>query len=160
MLAQRDVLVWGLRQSARTPEEFAFEAAHGSRTQCAAMDSFGTRICLETKPVQLADEFTANRNTARVIKRQVQIFIISKALHEKGRAAVNEALSQFRMKRVGQFVLDRPSDRLPVGTVLCPVRPVRRICPGSYLRQPSTQGRDIAFSLIEAGDLPSEPVIR
>ena len=63
------------------------------------------------------------------------------------------------MQRIGQLVLDRARDALPMLRIGKPVRTVGRKGPGPDMRDPRRQRIDVAVDPIGLRDLAREPIV-
>src|SRR5262249_32811001 len=73
-------------------------------------------------------------------------------------AAVAKPLGQAFVQRVGQFVLNRARDALPMVRISKPIRAVGNESPGPDMRDPVGESVDVAVSPVGMGNLTSEPI--
>ena len=86
--------------------------------------------------------------------------VLAQPPHQHAGAAIDEALGQPLVQRVGQLVLDRARDALPVLGIGEPVRTVRRKGPGPDMRDAVRERVDVAVGAVGLRDLAGEPVGR
>ena len=85
------------------------------------------------------------------------------ALHapeQYGLPAIDEALGQRAMQRVGELVLDGARQLLPMGGIGQPARAMGNVGPGADMGDAGHQGIDVALGMIQARDLRCHPVGR
>ena len=86
--------------------------------------------------------------------------VLAQPPHQHAGAAVDKALGQTRVQRVGQPVLHTTGDALPVLGIGEPVRTVCRKGPGPDVGDPVRERIDIAVGAVRLRDLRGEPVRR
>ena len=86
--------------------------------------------------------------------------VLAQPPHQHAGAAVDEALGQTLVQRVGQPVLDAARDALPVLGIGEPVRAVCRKGPGPDVGDPVRERIDIAVGAVRLRNLRGEPVGR
>ena len=86
--------------------------------------------------------------------------VLSQPPHQHAGAAVDEALGQPLVQRIGQLVLDRAGDALPMLRIGKPVRAVGDESPGPDMRDAVGEGVDVAVGAVGLGNLAREPVGR
>ncbi len=86
--------------------------------------------------------------------------VLAHAPHQHAGAAIDEALGEPLVQRVGELVLDRTRDPLPMLGIGEPVQPVGRERPGPDMGDAIGQRIDVAFSVVGEVDLAGEPVDR
>jgi hypothetical protein len=74
--------------------------------------------------------------------------------------AIDEALGQPVVERVGELVLDGERPILPAGRIVEPAGPMRDVGPGADMGDPLDQRVDLAFGSIEPADLGGHPIPR
>ena len=77
--------------------------------------------------------------------------------HEKRRAAIDKALGDAVVQRVGQPVLDAAGALLPLGRALDPVAAMRDVGPGADMGDARHQRIDIAVEPVELRHLAADP---
>ena len=86
--------------------------------------------------------------------------VLAQPPHQHAGAAVDEALGETLVQRVGQPVLDAARDALPVLGIGEPVRAVCRKGPGPDVGDPVRERIDIAVGAVRLRNLRGEPVGR
>ncbi len=84
--------------------------------------------------------------------------VLSQAPHQHAGPAIDEAVGEPLVKRIGKPVFHTACDALPVFRVVEPIRPVRREGPGADLRNASRQRVYVTFRSVRQGHLFGEPV--
>ena len=86
--------------------------------------------------------------------------VFSKPPHQHAGAAVDEALGQPFVQRIGQLVLNRARDALPMLRIGKPIRTVGNESPGPDMRDPVGERIDVAVGPVGLRDLTGEPIGR
>ena len=81
--------------------------------------------------------------------------VLSQPPHQHAGAAVHEAFGQAFMQRIGQLVLDRAGDALPMLRIGEPIRAVGNESPGPDMRDPVGEGVDVAVGPVGLSHLLS-----
>ncbi len=90
--------------------------------------------------------------------RGQQIAVGGELLHQEGRAAIDEALRDAIMKRIGEPILDGARPLLPLRGLGQPIRAMGDIGPGADMGDARHQGVDVAIEPIETLHLLRDPI--
>ena len=86
--------------------------------------------------------------------------VLSQPPHQHAGAAIDETFGQPLVQRVGQPVLDRARDALPMLGIGQPIRAVGRKGPGPDMRDAGRERVDVAVDVVRLRDLAGEPIGR
>src|SRR5689334_17529248 len=95
---------------------------------------------------------------ARLPDFSFQHCVFSKPAHQHAGAAVDEPFGQTFVQRIGQLVLNRARDALPMLRIGKPIRAVGNESPGPDMRDPVGESVDVAVGSVGMGYLTSEPI--
>ena len=115
------------------------------------------RIGDKAQTVEPADIGALDANLTRSRHRRDQFVVGSEPAHQKGGAAVNKALGDAVVQRVGEPVLDTASALLPSRRPFDPVAAMGDVGPGAGVGDAHHQGVDVAIDAVEIGHLPGDP---
>ena len=157
--AERDVVVGRAgdpRQPARhfRPQRAQRRIAHGAAFEAGRR----ARIGLELQALETADEMALDRHLAVFGDAREQRVLALQALQQRAGAAVDEALRQRFVQRVGELVLDLARLHAPVFGVFQPIGAARGVGPGADVREARLQRVEIAGGAIELLDLGARPI--
>ena len=80
--------------------------------------------------------------------------------HQKCRAAIDKALGDTVVQRIGQAILDAAGAFLPIGSAVDPVAAMGHVGPGADMGDPHHQRVDIAVEPVELRHLAADPGAR
>ena len=142
--------------------EFVAQAAFGGGEQQALVGEARGRIDLEIEPGEMADRLGPDADLAIGGDGDRQRVGAARAdvAHQHRGAAVDEALGQPFVERVGQAALDRARALGPFGGVGEPVGALRDIGPAADPGEAVGERLDIARDIVEPGDFGGEPFVR
>ena len=108
----------------------------------------------QIEPFKPAQRFILDRDGAIVRETDVERLCVgSHAPHQKRGPAIDEALGQLFVQRIGKFLLKRRGFLRPMLRVLQPVWSLRHIGPSPDGRDPGRDLADIALDRIEPRQL-------
>ena len=125
-----------------------------------AVDAVGGRVEREAETLQAADEMVFDVIAPSSAISACQLVFVSHALHQRAGPAIDEALRQAFVQRVGETVFDGPRPLLPVVGVLQPVGTVGNERPGADVSDAICERIDIAVGAIGQSHLLGKPVLR
>ena len=160
VVGEHDLVVRGLRQLGGARLDLAGQRLLRGGVERLGLGRVGGRGGREHESVEPADHMALDRHFARLSDFGFQHRVLSQPPHQHAGAAIDEAFGQPLMQRIGQLVLDRAGDPLPMLRVGEPVRAVGDESPGPDMRDPVGEGVDVAVGSVGLRHLAGKPVDR
>src|SRR5579885_1055763 len=127
--------------------------ALGGVEQAPRLLSAGARIGNEAEAVEAADELPFDEDLARAADGGEELAVAGEVPRQHRRAAVDEALRQAVVERVGEAVLDGARPLLPARGIGEPVAAMGDVGPGADMGDARRQRVEIAVAAVEPLDL-------
>jgi hypothetical protein len=118
------------------------------------------RRCIrhEHEAIEAADDVALDDDFTGLVDLRLELGVLAQPPHQHAGAAIDEALGEPLVQRIGQLVFDRARHLLPMFRIREPVGPVGCKSPGPNVRDAGRQGVDVAVGAIGQRDLMCKPV--
>ena len=157
---EHELVVRRLRQPRGARVDLAGERLLRGVLQRLGFGSARRGVGREHEAVEPADGVAFDHDLAGFADLRLELRVLAQPPHQHAGAAVDEALGQPLVQRVGQLVLDAAGDALPMLRIGQPVRPVGDKGPGADMGDAVRERIDIAVGAVGLRHLRGEPVGR
>ncbi len=110
------------------------------------------------KSIETADHMAFDDDFAGFVDLRLKLGVLAQPPHQHAGAAIDEALGEPLVQRVGELVFDGACDALPMLGIGEPIRPVGGKGPGADMGDARRQRIDVAVGPVGLRDLTREPV--
>ncbi len=159
-VAEHELLVRRLREPRGARVDLAGERLLRGAGERLGFRARGRCVGREHEAVEPADGVAFDHDFTGLADVGFERGVLAQPAHQHAGAAVDEALGEPLVQRVGELVLDRARDALPVLGIGEPVGTVGGEGPGADMGDAVRQRIDVAFGMVGVLDLAGEPVGR
>ena len=145
-------------QAEGTGSNFTLQGLMRRSTQHFRFRTRHLRVHFQPKSLQLSDKLIFDQHIPLWGERSHKLFLLMQTPHQHAGPAINKALCQPFMQRVGQFIFNFTGPPLPMCAIAQPAGAVGDKCPGADIGDTRRQSMDLPIGAVEPVYLPRDIV--